>query len=79
MTRAPSKKRLSGKDTIIAFRMKTSDHLKVKLIAAHDRRQINDMYRELVLLAIETRSQPLRDMPGGMKHLKAPHAEHPAD
>jgi len=33
--------------------MKTPEHLKIKLMAAAERRQVNQMYRELVLRAVE--------------------------
>jgi len=53
--------RLKGRDTVISFRMKTSDHLQIKLWAAAERRQVNQMYREIVLRAIEGKRAELDD------------------
>lgn len=40
-------------ETVIAFRLKRSDHAKLKLMAAAERRPINQMSREIMLRAFE--------------------------
>jgi len=61
MPKLQTKPRLKGSDTIVSFRMKTADHMKIKLLAAAERRQVNQMYRELVLRALERPMAELQD------------------
>ena len=60
MATKPKRARYVAKEYTTAFRIPMALHLRVKLIAGAERRQINHMYRELVFRALEDAEERMK-------------------